>query len=104
MYLLCFLVPKDFLEQVKQAVFSTGAGQIGCYANCSWQTLGHGQFIPLNGSNAYIGDVGNLEIVEEYKVEIVCTDEQINNAVSALKKAHPYETPAYYVLKMKTDF
>jgi structural hemagglutinin/hemolysin toxin protein RtxA len=104
MYLLSFLVPKQGLDSVKNAIFSTGAGRIEAYSHCAWQTLGEGQFMPLVGSNAFIGEVNKLEKVEEYKVEIVCTKEQISAAVLALKQAHPYETPAYYVIKMETDF
>lgn len=101
MYMLIFLTPKTHLEVIKNAIFATGAGSIGHYSNCAWQTLGEGQFMPLAGSHAFIGDVGKLEKIPEYKVEIVCTDEQIHEAVDALKRAHPYETPSYQVLRME---
>ena len=60
--------------------------------------------MPLVGSNAFIGEINKLEKVAEYKVEVICTEEQIRNAVTALKQAHPYETPAYQVIKIETDF
>ena len=104
MYMLSFLVPEQSLEAVKNAIFLTGSGTIDAYTNCAWQTLGEGQFMPLAGSNAFIGEINKLEKVAEYKVEIICTEEQIRNAVTALKQAHPYETPAYQVIKIETDF
>jgi len=104
MYILGFLVPEEALEVVKNAVFSTGAGSIGNYSHCAWQTLGEGQFMPLSGSKAYIGEVDKLEKVAEYKVEIVCTSDQISQAVKMLKEVHPYETPAYFVIRLETDF
>lgn len=104
MYMLSFLVPEQSLEAVKNAIFLTGAGTIDAYTHCAWQTLGEGQFMPLVGSNAFIGEINKLEKVAEYKVEIICTEEQIRNAVTALKQAHPYETPAYQVIKIETDF
>lgn len=104
MYLLYFLVPETHLETVKNAIFAVGAGHIENYSHCAWQTLGEGQFMPLSDSNAFIGEQGKLEKVPEYKVEIVCTDEQIKPAVTALKQAHPYETPAYHVLRCETIF
>lgn len=103
MYLLFYLVPESHLEQTKNAIFAVGAGSIGHYSHCAWQTLGEGQFMPLPGSNAFIGEINTIERVPEYKVEIVCTDEEIRDAVLALKKAHPYETPAYHVVKLETD-
>lgn len=66
--------------------------------------LGEGQFMPLAGSNAFIGEINKLEKVAEYKVEIICTEEQIRNAVTALKKAHPYETPAYRTRGAHQDY
>jgi len=104
MYVLSFLVPEQSLETVKNAIFMTGAGRIDAYQHCAWQTLGEGQFMPLSGSNPFIGETNRLEKVAEYKVEIVCTKEQIKNAVMALKEAHPYEAPAYQVIRIETDF
>lgn len=97
MYLLCFHVPKTHVEEVKEAVFAAGAGEMGNYSHCAWQVLGQGQFKPLPGSDAYIGEVGKLETVAEYKVETVCHEDHIDKVITALKKAHPYETPSYQV-------
>lgn len=99
MYIIAFLVPETHLESVKNAIFSTGAGTIGNYSQCAWQTLGNGQFMPLLGSNAFIGELNQLQKIPEYKVEIACTEQQIKPAIQALKKSHPYETPAYHVLR-----
>lgn len=101
MYKLSFFVPEENLEAVKQAVFATGAGKIGDYENCCWQVLGQGQFRPLSGSNPHIGEHGVIETVQEWKVELVCTDELIHQAVRAMKQAHPYEEPAYDVWKLE---
>lgn len=103
MYKLCFYVPENATELVKKAVFETGAGKIGNYDCCCWQTLGNGQFRPLDNSNPYIGQKGKIETVTEYKVEMVCDDQYIQAAVDALKKAHPYEEPAFDVCKLE-DF
>lgn len=101
-YMLYFIVPETHLEVVKNAVFSSGAGKIGHYSHCAWQTLGQGQFMPLEGSHAFVGEVNVLETVPEYKVETVCDEAHLHGAVAALKLAHPYETPAYYVVKCET--
>lgn len=101
MYKLGFYVPASHLEQVKQAVFATGAGRIGAYDCCSWQTAGQGQFRPLEGSKPWIGRQGSVETVEEYRVELVCVEELIKAAVAAMKLAHPYEEPAYDVVKLE---
>jgi len=65
-----------------------------------WAVKGNGQFRPLSGSQAFIGEVGCLETLEEYRVEMVCEDDLIRQVVKALVQAHPYETPAYDVIKL----
>src|SRR5690554_7868782 len=97
MYKLCFYVPESHLEAVKQAVFDAGAGRMGDYEHCCWQVLGQGQFRPGSGANPFIGEAGRLEQVAEYRVEMVCEDEAIQQAVAALRQAHPYEEPAFDV-------
>jgi hypothetical protein len=103
MYKLAFFVPSSHVEQVKSAVFAAGAGRIGAYDQCSWQVLGQGQFRPLAGSQPFIGQGGQVEQVQEWKVEMVVADELIRQAVAALKQSHPYETPAYEAWRLE-DF
>ncbi|SEL84606.1 NGG1p interacting factor NIF3 [Halomonas daqiaonensis] len=100
MYKLAFFVPVEDAEAVKEAVFATGAGRIGDYEACCFQTPGTGQFRPLEGADPHIGQVGDLEQVEELKVELACADELIQPAIAALKLAHPYEEPAYDVWQL----
>ena len=90
MYKLCFYVPQTHVDSVKQAGFDKGAGKIGDYDCCAWQTLGEGQFRPLKNAQPYLGTVENLEKVPEYKVEMVCDDESIKAVIKALKESHPY--------------
>ncbi|WP_151705236.1 YqfO family protein [Nitrincola alkalilacustris] len=101
MYKLCFFVPEADLEIVKQALFDLGVGRIGDYGSCCWQTLGTGQFRPLSGSNPHIGQQDELEKVAEWKVEMVCDDQLIGQAVATLKQAHPYEEVAYDVWRLE---
>jgi len=103
LFKLCFYVPESHLTQVKDALFAAGAGQIGDYDHCCWQTLGEGQFRPLAGSNPHIGDNNQLTVVAEYKVELVCEEKIINEVVGALKAVHPYEEPAFDIVRME-DF
>jgi|TARA_B110000503_G_scaffold34861_2_gene56885 structural hemagglutinin/hemolysin toxin protein RtxA len=100
---LCFYVPQSHLETVKTAVFATGAGRIGDYDNCCWQALGQGQFRPLDGSKPFIGQHGEVEVVAEYRVEMVCESAFVRATVAALIEAHPYETPAWDLVLLVTE-
>jgi hypothetical protein len=101
MYFIYFYVPASHLETVKKAMFAAGAGKLGVYERCCWQTKGEGQFCPLEGNKAYIGSTNKLEHVEEYKVEMVCETQYIKVVIAAMKKAHPYEEPAYGFWQME---
>lgn len=103
MYRLSFYVPAADADKVKQACFDAGAGSIGDYDQCCWQTLGQGQFRPLTGSNPAIGVHGQLETLPELRVEMVCDEDHIRSAVAAMKAAHPYEEVAYGVERLVND-
>ncbi len=100
MYKICFYVPESHLDCVKDALFSAGAGQIGQYDCCAWQSKGEGQFRALDGSKPFLGELNQLEKIVEYKVELVCAGQYIELAVQALKASHPFEVPAYDVIEI----
>mgnify|MGYP001818519732 FL=1 len=97
MYKICVYVPDKHVETVKQALFDAGAGRIGNYDSCCWQTDGIGQFRPLPGSNPAIGSQNVVEQVPEVKLELVCEDDLVEAAVRAMRESHPYEEPAFDV-------
>ncbi|PCK03447.1 MAG: NGG1p interacting factor NIF3 [Alteromonadaceae bacterium] len=94
---LVFFVPPSYLEQVKNALFDAGAGRYSNYDRCCWQVLGQGQFRPSNQARPYFGVSGALESLAEYRVEMLCDEASLERALDALKRAHPYEEPAYEV-------
>ena len=100
MYKLCVYIPESHVEAVKQALFAAGAGRIGNYDSCCFQVKGTGQFRPLEGSQPFIGQTGAVEKVDEYRVEMVCADERVDDALAALRAVHPYEEPAFDLWKL----
>ena len=100
MYHLAFFVPEEHAEKVKAALFEAGAGKLGNYSHCSFESKGLGQFLALSGSHPFLGSEGELEKVVELKVEMICEESYLPAAIAALKASHPYETPAYYVTKL----
>jgi hypothetical protein len=99
MYSLVFYVPESHLESVKHAVFSAGAGSMGNYDSCCWQVKGLGQFRPAKGATPFLGKVGELEFVDEYRVEMVLREEVKASVLAALLLAHPYEEVAYHFIQ-----
>lgn len=101
MFKLIFYVPLSHSEAVKEAVFEIGAGLLGNYSHCSFESKGLGQFKPLAGANPSIGSVNTVERVDELRVEILCPQNLVRDAVDALKTAHPYEEPAFEIIKIE---
>lgn len=95
-----FYVPVADAERVRAAVTAAGAGAIGAYDSCTFSTPGEGRFRPREGANPVIGRVGDVETVEEIRVEAVLPRARREAVVGALLEAHPYETPAYDVVEL----
>ncbi len=103
-YKICFYVPIEECETVKQALFAAGAGRLGHYDCVAWQTQGKGQFRPLEGAQPAIGEADTLSYVDEFKVELCCDSAHLDAALAALKQAHPYEMPAIDVWPLLDAF
>ncbi|HET7628439.1 MAG TPA: Nif3-like dinuclear metal center hexameric protein [Bacillales bacterium] len=99
-------VPESHAEAVRQALGDVGAGHIGRYSHCSFNSRGTGMFLPGEGTNPHIGTKGKWERVEEVKIETILPEELTNQAIAAMKRVHPYEEVAYdlYALQNEGDF
>jgi hypothetical protein len=93
-------VPREALDDVREAVFAAGAGRIGEYERCCWYTAGTGTFLGGEGSDPSIGEPGREERVQEYRLETVFPAERQEQVVAALREAHPYEEPAFDVYEL----
>ena len=94
---LVWFVPEDALNATRDAVFDAGGGRIGEYERCSWYTAGTGTFHGGDETSPAVGERGREERVPELRVETVVPADRLENAVAALRAAHPYEEPAYDV-------
>ncbi|WP_332690961.1 Nif3-like dinuclear metal center hexameric protein [Halalkalibacter lacteus] len=90
-------VPETHIEPVREAMNIAGAGHIGNYSHCTFNSKGQGTFMPEEGTNPFIGKQGALEFVDEIKVETIIPSYLQNKVIQAIMKAHPYEEPAYDV-------
>ncbi len=97
---LVFFVPVADAEAVRRAVTEAGAGAIGAYDSCTFSTPGEGRFRPLDGADPVIGTVGDLEVVQEVRVESIYPRPLRHQVVAALRQAHPYEEPAFDLIEL----
>lgn len=99
---LVVFVPESHADIVRQALGEAGAGKIGNYSFCSFSSKGTGRFLPEQGANPAIGEVGSLEEVAEERIEVICPRERLHDVIEAMKKAHPYEEVAFDIYSLET--
>src|SRR5436190_3330635 len=92
--------PADKADQVRDAIFKAGGGNIGNYNECSFNAEGFGTFKGQEGAEPYVGEIGKRHQEKEIKIEVIFPSWLQNNIVTALKAAHPYEEVAYDVISL----
>lgn len=96
-------VPVGYEDAVRDAMCEAGAGHIGAYSHCTFSAAGKGTFLPLEGTNPFLGEQGKLEMADEVRLETVVPVAGVNAVVRAMLAAHPYEEAAYdiYAVEQK---
>ncbi len=97
---LIVFAPDDAADRVADAMFAAGAGRIGNYTRCSFRSPGTGTFLGEQGTKPSIGRPGQLERVQELRMETIVPLGHVDAIVRAMRQAHPYEEPAFDVVPL----
>ncbi|QKY69476.1 Nif3-like dinuclear metal center hexameric protein [Lentibacillus sp. CBA3610] len=100
---IAVFVPETHAEEVRDAMSQKGAGHIGDYSHCTFQSPGQGTFMPLDGTDPYIGKQGELEFVDEVKMETIIPAAKLTPVIDAMTAAHPYEEAAYDIYPVENS-
>ncbi|MBP2653833.1 MAG: putative cyclohydrolase 1 type 2 [Firmicutes bacterium] len=101
---LAVFVPEGHIETVRSAITKAGAGHIGKYSHCTFQVSGLGTFLPLAGTQPFIGEQGKLERVPEMRLETIVPATILPQVVAEMVAAHPYEEVAYDVYPLANSY
>lgn len=93
-------VPSESAAAVFEAMSAAGAGRIGNYDRCAFETSGTGMFRPLDGADPHVGHVGEIEQVSETRLEMIAPRQARADVSVAMRAAHPYEEPAFDVFEL----
>ena len=95
--------PSEKADEVRNALFTAGAGHIGNYPECSYNTEGFGTFKAVEGADPYVGEIGEQHREPEIKIEVIFPAYQERKIVQALCQAHPYEEVAYDIIALENE-
>lgn len=101
LYKLAVYTPMTHEIIVRESLGESGAGYIGNYSNCTFNSSGIGTFRPEDNSNPFIGERGKIEEVKEVKIETIVPSHLLQKTISKMIKVHPYEEVAYDVYKLE---
>lgn len=100
---LTVYVPNEHSEELKEALFSAGAGNIGFYDECSFKINGNGTFRPIEGSNPFSGQQNVRENADESMISVIFEAYKQNQIIAAMKKVHPYEEVAHQIYSLDNE-
>ncbi|MEF3254376.1 MAG: Nif3-like dinuclear metal center hexameric protein [Deferribacterales bacterium] len=105
-YKYVVFVPKGYENLIYQKCAELKVGILGNYSSVSFTTEGVGRFKPEEGANPFIGDVGEVEEVQEYRIEVLVEESKLKSLIKGIIEVHPYEEVAYdlYPLKLEREF
>ena len=92
---LVVFVPENHAGEVRKAMFEAGAGHIGQYDQCSFNSQGTGTFRAGEKANPWSGETGEIQYEPEVRIEVICDAHHLNRIVAAMKQVHPYEEVAW---------
>ncbi len=98
---LVVFVPQDHVSIVERALFQAGAGKLGNYEECAFETEGIGSFKPMEGANPFEGKIGNRSKTPEFRLEVLVSVHRLSAVIHAMKQAHPYEEVAFDVFALE---
>ncbi len=93
--------PRDSVEHIRGALGTAGAGIIGQYQLCSFESSGTGTFLAGPGTRPAVGSPGRLEHTPEVRLEMVCSRRALALAIETLREFHPYEEAAFDVYELE---
>ena len=100
--LVTYTIPEN-AEQVRNALFEAGAGKIGNYEDCSFNSQGIGTYMGNENSNPEIGERFEFVETQEIKIEVIFEKHLQGKVLQALFKNHVYEEVAYEIYDLQNQ-
>jgi putative NIF3 family GTP cyclohydrolase 1 type 2 len=96
------LSPRENVDDLIAAMGNVGSGVIGEYSHCTFRTEGQGTFYPMPGAHPYLGEISELNEVDEFRLEMLVSPDRVERVIATMLEVHPYEEVAYDLYEVKT--
>jgi dinuclear metal center YbgI/SA1388 family protein len=100
LYKLIIYTPDKYVGKLREGLFEAGAGTIGNYSSCSYNSGGYGTFKANTQANPFVGDIDKPHIEKEVRTEVIFPIHLKNQIINTLRKNHPYEEPAFDIIPL----
>jgi hypothetical protein len=90
-------VPLYEADAMREALGNAGAGKLGNYSFCSFSIKGIGRSLPSSEANPTIGTPGQLEAIEEERIEVTCEETDLKSVLDVIRRTSSYEEPAIFL-------
>lgn len=93
-------VTAEHVDAILDAISSVGGGIIGNYTHCAFTNAGIGRYKPMPDANPLLGAKGEINQIDEWRIETLCERAIAKAVIEAIKRAHPYDQPVIYMLPL----
>lgn len=93
-------VPQEYAFKIRDELAKIGVGRLGAYDHCVAMVSVRGFFRPLPGANPFDGEIGEIKETAEYKIEVNCKHDLVNEAIQVIRSVHPYEEPLVNIIPL----
>jgi hypothetical protein len=92
--------PQEYALKIRDELAKIGVGRIGDYDHCLAISPVQGYYRPLPGADPFKGQIEKISEVKEYKIEVNCRRELVNEAIQVIRRVHPYEEPLVNIIPL----
>lgn len=102
-YKFVIFLPSGSEKKIRKAICGSGGGKFKDYSCCTFSSPGTATFLPEKDAHPYIGNTGELSIVDEVRMECIVDEENLRRLIKNVIEAHPYEEPAYDIYRIENQ-
>ena len=103
LFQLVTYIPTENAEVLRSALFQIGAGSIGNYDSCSFNSEGKGTFRANENAHPYVGEIDKIHQENETRISLIFPKHLKNSVLKTLKENHPYEEVAYEIFRLENE-